>query len=1189
MQRHGLNERSARRARALIHRVLGLCLMAAALSLAQTYTRGVGIYPGAPREDFSPTLAPDRSGTYRNLALLRPAYQSSSYDFNLTAQLVTDGLKASEEPRWLRVSTSRQGELSRKDRESVLDGNFVTDVSVSGNNEWIQFQLGGGPTPLEVTRIELDGSLHEAETSDVQPQEWAAVVLTSDDGRNWTRLGHSAGMAPPTGEFHPKIEFDSTAHQRWFRIEFPTERALSISINEVRFYDNAEQLHLGGPFYFTSAWKSAGNNEEWIYVDLGTRCSFDRVILAWIKPAAEAKLQTSDDSVTWQDLQTLTPPDSSGASDIKLSSLQTARYVRVLMSHPASPEGYVLSEMEVYGRGGLLPQSKSPPAAYAGKLHLSGGHWRLQRASQVEGSGEAISQPGFPDENWLVATVPATVLSSYLNAGALPDPNFADNQLAISDSFFYSDFWYRDEFTVPPSPALPARHFWLNFKGINWKAEVYLNGMKLGSIEGGFMRAHFDITKLLHPGATNVLAVRIIKNDTPGSVHEKTLEEFSKNGGALGADNPTYDASIGWDWIPTIRGRNTGIWSDVFLSESGPITLDDPSLSSLVNNQSTADVTLSVRVQNHENIPVNGSVRGLFGDLQLAQPFSLTAGESKLIQFNPANQPRMHMENPKLWWPNGYGEPTLHRVELRAETRGSVISDQKSFQAGIRQFTYSQQNGALKMFINGRRLVPRGGSWGFSESMLRYRAREYDAAVRYHRDQHFNIIRNWVGQIGDDAFYDACDRYGIVVWQDFWLANPWDGPDPNSQEMFLANLRDTVLRIRAHPSIGIYVGRNEGFPSNALENGIRDILAKEHPDIQYIPSSADGVVSGHGPYGLMPLKYYFEQRATPKMHSELGMPNIVTLDSLKQMMPETAMWPQGRIWGVHDFTLTGAPNGTSFRAVIDKTYGGAKSLDEWLTLAQFVNYDGYRAMFEAQSKNRMGLLIWMSHPAWPSLVWQTYDFYLDPTAAYFAVKKASEPLHIQWNPLTDNVEVVNYSVPQAQGLSAKIELLNLDGTMKWSKSASVNSTEDSTLTPIHIELPAGLSSVFFMRLQLTRGNEIISRNLYWRGSEEGNLTVIRNVPEVTIHSVTKAEKRGSHWLLTTNLTNTSQSAPAIMVHLKAVGTDSGDRILPAIYADNYVTLMPGETQSVATDILDADTRGEKPKIVIEGFNVSAAH
>ena len=246
--------------------------------------------------------------------------------------------------------------------------------------------------------------------------------------------------------------------------------------------------------------------------------------------------------------------------------------------------------------------------------------------------------------------------------------------------------------------------------------------------------------------------------------------------------------------------------------------------------------------------------------------------------------------------------------------------------------------------------------------MLRYRAREYDTAVRYHAEMNFNMIRNWVGQIGEDEFYQACDRHGVVVWQDFWLANPWDGPDPDDDAMFLANARDFVLRIRNHPSIGLYVGRNEGYPPPTIDEGIRATLAAFHPDLHYISSSADDVVEGHGPYQAQPQRYYFSQRATPKLHSEMGMPNMVTLDSLRLMMPESAMWPpQGALWGMHDFTNGSAQNGGDFRARIEKNYGPADNVADWLWLAQFENYNGHRAMFEAQSKNRMGLLIWMSH------------------------------------------------------------------------------------------------------------------------------------------------------------------------------------------------------------------------------------
>jgi hypothetical protein len=449
---------------------------------------------------------------------------------------------------------------------------------------------------------------------------------------------------------------------------------------------------------------------------------------------------------------------------------------------------------------------------------------------------------------------------------------------------------------------------------------------------------------------------------------------------------------------------------------------------------------------------------------------------------------------------------------------------------------------------------------------------------------HFTVIRNCLVQTGDDAFYDASDRHGIVECQDYWLATPWDGPDPDNNEMFLRNVEDSVLRIRNHPSIGLYCGRNEGYPPDPLERGIRKILSELHPGVQYIPSSADDVVSGHGPYMAMTPEFYFSKRATTKLHSELGMPNIVTMDSLRLMMPEDAMWPQGHMWGIHDFSLHGAQGGAGFRDQIEKTYGGATNAAEWVSLAQFVNYEGYRAMFEAQSRNRMGLLIWMSHPAWPSLVWQTYDYYFDPTAAYFGAKKASEPLHIQWNPVTDDVEVVNYSAGDVHGLTARVRIFNLDGTQKWEKTATVDSREDTTIFAFKMEYPSDLTPVHFLKLQLSRGSEIISDNVYWRGIKEDDYTALRTLPNVKVEAVNYVKRLGDHWRITTELIDTSKQ-PALMVRLKAVRRKTGDRILPALYSENYVILMPGEQRRIVTELADADTRAEQPWIVVEGFNV----
>jgi hypothetical protein len=468
--------------------------------------------------------------------------------------------------------------------------------------------------------------------------------------------------------------------------------------------------------------------------------------------------------------------------------------------------------------------------------------------------------------------------------------------------------------------------------------------------------------------------------------------------------------------------------------------------------------------------------------------------------------------------------------------------------------------------------------------MLRYRAREYDIAVRYHKEMNFTMIRNWVGQTGDDEFFEACDRHGIMVWQDFWLANPVDGPDPNDNLMFMKNVEDFVKRIRNHPSLALYCGRNEGNPPAALDSAIRNVLPQLHPDIQYISNSAFGVVSGGGPYRAMPVKFYFEKRATEKLHSEMGMPNMVSFESLKAMIPDSALWPIGRMWGIHDFNLESAQHGYSFIQQMTASFGPVDNLQEWLTLAQWINYQGYRAMFEAQSKNRMGLLLWMSHPAWPSMVWQTYDYYFEPTAAYFGCKKACEPLHIQWNPLTDSIEVVNYSTPEGSRLTAIMEVLDRDGKLKSKKETAIDCPEDHTVGCFKVASPDGVPGISFLRLILKKGTSTLSENFYWRGLEDDSLKTIRKIPKVKLGMQTHGVSQDDRVWVTTTVINNSQH-PALMVKLKVVGEKSRERLLPVIFSDNYISIMPGEKRIITIELQKADLRGENPRVVVEGFNI----
>lgn len=1208
-------------------------------SKTSNYNSEPGKYPGNPAESFAPTLAPDNEN-YRNLAKLRPAWNSSSYDYNLTAQLLTDGIFETGMPSGIAVSTNN-GVLPRNEREWLLDHNSVTTYSIEGNDIYLRYDLLGGGNAPGITRIALSGNVNFDEG---KRGGWEYICSGSDDGVKWVDIvvvngaglpgrerpdpfrmmnvsnsqrrstqarrrpqtGFGAFMMSPYGNDstapRPTFSFGGGAFRaprpqrlvdlsfdfrepvsyKSYRVSLKAPAAETWTFGELEFWNGNTRLKMTPSHDFKSAWMSAGNKEEWVYVDLGSVSAFDNIKLHWINKALAGSILVSDDNRNWLEIAKL-PGNDDPVDDIRLSPEVRARYVKLLLETPDNDRNYMLSELEVFGKGGLVPVPKASPPVRDNHMYLSGGNWKIQRSSEVESTGEKLSATGFNAESWITATVPATVLVSYRNAGALPDPNFGDNQLMISESFFNSDFWYRNEFDVPSS--LKGERIFLNFDGINWKADVYVNGEKAGRIEGAFTTARFDVTGIVKRGQTNALAVLIHKNDNPGVIKEQTALSADKNGGVLGGDNPTYHASIGWDWIPTIRGRNIGIWNDVHLESTGSVTVDDPFVVTDLNlpDTSRAEITMEATLVNHGDQTVSGTLSGKFGNISVQKDITIGPKSELPVKFDPAEFTGLVIGNPELWWPKGYGKPVLHEAELEFRVKGS-ISDKKTFWAGIREMTFSEENDILNLYVNGRRFIGHGGNWGFPESNLEYRAREYDAAVAYHADMNFTMIRNWVGQTGDDEFYEACDRHGIMVWQDFWLANPADGPNPYDPEMFMDNAEDLIKRIRNHPSIGIYCGRNEGNPPEVLDTALRALISVRHPGIHYISNSSMGVVSGGGPYNALPVRDYFLLYGFNKFHSERGMPNVMNYESLAETLPEEALWPQNSLWGIHDYCLESAQRAASFNQMIEKGFGMPDNAKRFAEIAQWLNYNGYRGMFEGRSMNRQGLLLWMSHSAWPSMVWQTYDYYFDPTAAYFGCKKACEPLHIQWNPVYDTIEVVNLHAGDRRGLKAKAQLLNMDGTVFWEKETVVDCREDETVNCFKLEFPDRLTSVHFIRLSLKDGDRSVSDNFYWRGVEDGNYQALNKLPLVKLEDATIIKRSGDEWLITTTLINTTET-PALMVRLKVVGKESGKRILPVFFSDNYVSLMPGEKKLITMKFSDSDTRGEKPVIELSGFNL----
>ena len=807
------------------------------------------------------------------------------------------------------------------------------------------------------------------------------------------------------------------------------------------------------------------------------------------------------------------------------------------------------------------------------RIDLKGDAWTLQKASEVVESGAQISSRRFDDTEWMRATVPGTVLTSFVNAGEVPEPTYDENINLIPDSYFNSEFWYRDSFSVPS--GFVGEKVWLNFDGINWKAEIWFNGKQIGRIDGAFTRGKFDITNLLR--RSNTLAVKIIPNANPGEIHPVDLQHHVGNGGILGADNPTFHPTVGWDWIPTVPGRDIGIWGDVYITSTGALTLGDPVFRSELNLPDTtwAKVTVGAKVTNSSNKKKTAVVTGKFGGYSFTIKENLAPGESRDLTTT------VDVHDPDLWWPNGYGAQYLYDVSLVARD-GKKVSDKTAFKAGIRQMTWNEDDGRLTMFVNGRRFSGKGGNWGFPELLLRYGAREYDIAVRYHAEQNFTMIRNWVGQTGAEAFFEACDRYGIMIWQDFWLANPADGPDPADEAMFIANAEDFVSRIRRHPSIGLYCGRNEGMPPATLDSALCATVHKLHPGMHYIPHSAEGTVSGYGPYHFKYPIETFGLWGQDRIHSERGMPNILNYESLTKMLSAEHLWPQNDAWGLHDFVLASAQKCATVNEAVGRAFGGQpESAERFCKLAQFVNYDGYRAIFEGRSRERRGLLLWMSHPAWPSMVWSTYDYWFDPTASYFGCKKGCEPLHVQYNPVSKMVEVVNLSAGKHPVMRVAVQWLDKWGKEISLQTAVIASREDSTVEVMEATFPEG-HEVCYLRLELAENDNTVSTNFYIQGREEYNFRALNELPLATVATGGGIGDMGDAWRVNFEVGNIGQ-VPALMLHA-IVRDESGERVLPAFWSDNYIHLMPGEKRTLFVEIKKADCKGQ-PQVSLEGFNL----
>ncbi|GGA57124.1 hypothetical protein GCM10011507_05570 [Edaphobacter acidisoli] len=821
-----------------------------------------------------------------------------------------------------------------------------------------------------------------------------------------------------------------------------------------------------------------------------------------------------------------------------------------------------------------------------------GSGWQMQDVAKVPEPGAQVSTDAYKPAGWYGATVPGTVLTTLVNNHVYPEPLYGENNRPenIPESLNKTAYWYRTVVTVPKS--YKDRVTWLNFDGINYSADVWVNGTRIGSIKGAFIRGRFDITDYVKPGKKAVVAVLVSPQPDPGVPHEHTLRAgMGLNGGITAIDGPTFLSTIGWDWIPAIRDRDTGIWQKVYLSATGDVAVKDPLVTTdlPLPETSSADVTVQATVQNLSGIATKGVLKGTIENVTFEREVELAPGASQVVKFDYRDATGLHMVNPRLWWPNGYGPQNLYKLHLSFVEKKDHISDAKDVTFGVRKITYSVPGSDnLAIAVNGVPIFIRGGDWGLDEAMKRIPRARLEAEIRMHALANMNLIRNWVGQSTDEDFYELCDKYGILLWDEFFQPNPSDGPNPTDIPTYIANVRDKILRYRNHPSIAVWCARNEGYPPENIDQQLRKLMAELEPTRLYQPSSTAGrgVHSG-GPYYWREPRKFYEIDAAFK--TETGSVSVPTLESIHGMMPQKDWEMITDDWAEHDFAR-GASGSDKYPAELAARYGKVANLADFVRKAQLMNYEAFRAMYEgreaAMFRPATGVITWMSNPAQPSFVWQLYHYDLEPNSSLFAVKKAGEMVHIQMDEETSELQVINNQPTAVNGATAKVTVYNLDGSIAATKTYPVSAAPDLATGLGELDASAATTPVYFVKLELhDAAGKLLSDNFYWKAqaAHQDDLAAMDQMPVVKLDAqVSRADADGKT-VVTVTVKN-STSHVAVMAHLQ-LRRKSGERVLPVYYSDNYLSLVPGESRTVTIEAATKDLNGEDAQVVVDGWNV----
>ncbi len=884
----------------------------------------------------------------------------------------------------------------------------------------------------------------------------------------------------------------------------------------------------------------------------------------------------------------------------------------------------------------------------------------LQSSSLIKSTGEEISTPGYNSKvYWFPVKVPSTVLSGLVANGIYPDPNYGLNNMLIPDasdefnktykleqySFLPNDpnpwkkpYWYRTEFMVPASDN--GKCFQLIFKGINYRAGLWVNGSQVCDstvMAGMFAQYSFDITKYIKAGQKNAVAVRIYPLDYPGLPSTEQLEalgDFYPNGGPTGdiGKNVTMLCSVGWDWVPPVRDRNIGLWLPVYLRTTGSVTIGNPRVTTVFRSETdtaAAKLSLDLTLFNHSGKDEAGSLTVTITPqnspgtpVRIVRKATVQQNGTARIGLNTENTKELLISNPAIWWPNGYGKPNLYRMRLQF-SNNSGVTDDTAFLFGIRTVSTKavNVNGSWRrdFYMNGRRLHITGGAW-VPDFMVNRDSLRYDYEMRLCRNANINLVRIWGGGVTPcDEFFEAADRYGLMVWSDFWITGDTQGefkgsPDwPFEGEVFKKNVTSTILRIRNHPSLMVWTGGNEGHARKELYDFMRSSIIDLDGTRPFIPCSSGfanlpagwpaswpdnlpgGVYSG-GPYTWQDPKASYGRAMAGRdwvFKDETGLPsqppyNIMPKIVTDLVWDKTLPFPLNNSWGYHDACSGNGHWELYYKEMVNR-YGEPESMENFCDKMQLMNAIGYQGIFEAAGHKLNdigGVMLWKLNAAFPSVVWQVYDWFLMPNAGYYFMQNACEPVHIQLNLISNKVTVLNRTYKPVPNLTSQVDIYGLDSKRLYHDQAAVSpgATDVKETSAIADALKSTKGIVFVVLNLKNASGKVVSRNIYWISSD-GNYRPMNSMAKTDVSVVFSPAPSGRNdkkW--TVRVTNKSDK---LAFFIRPQLMNNGEEVLPAYWSGNYFSLAPGESITVAVTCPAAAVKGVQPVLKVSGWNVTA--